>query len=328
MTVIQEPGASYKLIKSLSNKDLFVYSSASLAGHQIDLPESCFVLNTRKIGKIKENIDAEIETNNNYADAESVVCFGGGVATDVAKYISLKIGRSLTSIPSAVSTNSFATNKVCLISEGVTKTMDGHLPDKVIIDMELLSRSDPEMNLCGIAELLSFHTALFDWRIADNDNIEKIDPFFYDLGKLSLDKTLHLVESTKFDIRDISSIKFIIEELMLSGFMVNLYGSGRPQSGSEHIFSRRLEDAIRIPHGMSISLGIVIMSLLQNNGYNEVKSILKRVGLIDAACKRGASKKVIEDIMSSLEPRGDRYSILNKLNKGEIRSIMKEVDYI
>ena len=327
MTVIQESGAGYKFIKSLSNKDLFVYSPTSLASHRIPLSELHFTVSIKEVGKIKENIDAKIETNNNYADVKSVVCFGGGVTTDVAKYIALKINHPLTSIPSAVSTNSFTTNKVCLISEGVTKTMDGRLPDQVIIDMELLSRSDSEMNLCGVAELLSFHTALFDWKIADTDGVEKIDPFFYDLGNLSLDRTLHLIKSNKFNIRDPSSIKFVIKELFLSGFIVNLYGSGRPQSGSEHIFSRRLEDSIKIPHGLSISLGIMAMSYFQGNNHNNIKTILQDTGLVDAAIKRGASLNLVKDILLSLRPREDRYSILNKINAKEMEAGIKKLSY-
>lgn len=327
MIVIQGPDAGYKFIKNLSNKNLFIYSPTSLASHRILPPKLRFTISTKEVGKIKEDIDTLVEINNDYSDVESVVCFGGGVAIDIAKYISLKINRPLTAIPSVASTNSFATNKVCLISEEATKTMNGHLPDQVIIDMELLSKSDPEMNLCGIAELLSFHTALFDWKIADTDGIEKINPFFYDLGRLSLDRTIHLIKSKKFDIKDPSSIQFIIEGLFLSGFIVNLYGSGRPQSGSEHIFSRKLEDSIKIPHGFSVSLGIIVMSYFQNNDHNKIKIILQNTGLINTAVKRGASPYLVKNMLLSLKPRADRYSILDKVSYKEMELGIKKLSY-
>jgi hypothetical protein len=71
----------------------------------------------------------------------------------------------------------------------------------------------------------------------------------------------------------------------------------------------------------------MIMSLLQENDHDGITSVLKEVGLIDAARKRGASRELVENVVLSLEPREDRYSILDKMSKKKIRLTMRKFDY-
>ena len=39
-------------------------------------------------------------------------------------------------------------------------------PDPLVIDYDVLRTAPPELNIAGVGDLLSIHTACFDWELA------------------------------------------------------------------------------------------------------------------------------------------------------------------
>lgn len=293
-------------LNNRNKKMLLIYSPTSLKKINIENNQLKF----ENWHNISKDIDAINKYIENLEDIEEVITFGGGSTIDIGKYISHKTGIKYTCIPSMLSTNSYATNKVALIDNGRKITLEAKMPDKIIIDNEILKLSKNE-NLYGLADVLSIYTALYDWNIANEDINEEIDKDIYDRAEKLLREVLEFINNNSLeDIVDnnMELFKFI----GIAGYITNLYGTGRPESGSEHIMAKEIERRIDIPHGMSVSVGIMIMTLLQNREVNGILNAIKKMNIFENSYKYGLSKEIIEKSFLELEPRVDRYTIVNR----------------
>lgn len=293
-------------LNNRNKKTLLIYSPTSLKKINIENNQLKF----ENWHNISKDIDAINKYIENLEDIEEVITFGGGSTIDIGKYISHKTGIKYTCIPSMLSTNSYATNKVALIDNGRKITLEAKMPDKIIIDNEILKLSKNE-NLYGLADVLSIYTALYDWNIANEDINEEIDKDIYDRAKKLLREVLEFINNNSLEDTVDNNME-LFKFIGIAGYITNLYGTGRPESGSEHIMAKEIERRIDIPHGMSVSVGIMIMTLLQNREVNGILDAIKKMNIFENSYKYGLSKEIIEKSFLELEPRVDRYTIVNR----------------
>ena len=294
-------------INNLDENTLFIYSPTSIK--KINFKnDNVKTINWHDISQKIENVDIAIKENK---DLEKVVTFGGGSTIDIGKYISYKLKHKYICIPSMLSTNSYATNKVALIENGKKTTLEAKLPDCIILDDNVLRMSETE-NLYGLADVLSIYTALYDWKLASLDIGEKIDKKIYDMAINLLNEVIYFIKQNSFE-EIINNNNKLFEYIGIAGYITNLYGTGRPESGSEHIFAKELESAIDVPHGISVSLGIIIMSILQGRKLDEIINVIHKLKVIDKRCIYGINKDVIQRCIRNLKPRDERYTIVNKI---------------
>lgn len=233
---------------------------------------------------------------------ETCIGFGGGTALDVAKYVSYhKPNSKCVMIPSMLSTNVFATNKVAAIREGKKSTEDAKLPEIIVYDEQVLNFSK-QQNLYGLTDALSIYTALFDWQVASAHNEEPIDFEVFNRAKEILAFALDVVNNP--NTKDIFTI------LQQAGYITNDYGSGRPESGSEHIIAKEIEQLISIPHALAVACGIAITSQLQDN-YKLATAPLKQIGIFQKI-KTSILPITLKEALNRVKPREDRYTVLNE----------------
>jgi glycerol-1-phosphate dehydrogenase [NAD(P)+] len=295
-------------ISSLNHDSLVIYSPTSL--EHIDLNNTkVHMIDSRIFGRSVSFIKALAQSKRTYTN---IVSLGGGTATDVAKYIAYQSNATFTCIPSMLSTNAFATNKVALVVDGEKITLDAKLADRIILDASLLHTS-PQQNLYGLADVLSIHTALKDWELAEKSGVETLDRNIFNQAKNLLGKVQDFVANT-----DANHLSYEIPELFAyigeSGYITNLHGTGRPESGSEHIFAKALEKRIDIPHGVSVSLGVLLMSLLQDNYSSAIAKTINRIGTLKFIEELGITREVVEEALANIKPREDRYSVINEVS--------------
>ena len=293
-------------VNGLGSESLLIYSPTSLQHLHVSNAK-IHMIDSRIFGRGAILIKALAQSKRKYSN---IVSLGGGTASDVAKYIAHQSGATFTCIPSMLSTNAYATNKVALVVDDEKITLDAKLADRIILDESLLLTS-PQQNLYGLADVLSIHTALKDWQLATEFNSEIIEKGIFDQASNLLDEVKAFILGC--DVNEISHeipklFKFIGE----SGYVTNVYGSGRPESGSEHIFARALEHRIDIPHGISVSLGILLMSLLQDNFSKEIGECVKKLGTLKFIDEHGLTLELIESVLTDLRPREDRFSIIDR----------------
>lgn len=241
--------------------------------------------------------------------AKVYVGFGGGTAIDIAKYLAKKNGGRCIAVPSMLSTNVFATDKVAEITPEGKETVDGVLPCDVWIDKTLLMESE-EQNLCGFADVFSISTALDDWILAKDKGMDEIDVDIFQEACQTLFDAVGLV-SEGYD-QD-KMIDRMFEILCKSGYITNDYGCGRPESGSEHILAKEIEKLTRVHHGVAVTCGIAVMGKVQPMSVvtqEIVPKALKKLGLYDIV-KRDIPRDVLYKAISNVRPRLDRYTIID-----------------
>ena len=97
---------------------------------------------------------------------DTIVGIGGGMAIDVAKYISWKCQKRLVSIPTILSVDAFTTPAAGVRRDHEVFYVGSASPNPLVIDYDLLRTAPPELNIAGAGDLLSIHTACFDWQHA------------------------------------------------------------------------------------------------------------------------------------------------------------------
>ena len=294
--LIYSPTSAQKinLLKKLDNKELILLDT-----HATDI-------DTVKINNYLQN----------NLEFESVIGFGGGTAIDIAKYIGNKLKIEIVAIPSMLSTNVYSTDKVLMSKYGVVSTLDSRLPDLIIYDENVLKLSLLE-NLYGFADVLTIYTASRDWYLSYEHKFDKLDDEIYKMDIELLNETREYILSHTYE-----EIKYNLFEMFnfigRVGLITNLYGSGRPVSGSKHIFAKALEQRILIPHGISVAFGILIMSLFQANYSNDIEKCFEKLKIFDFASKYKVTKKLIRKNLKEVKPREGWYTIVDILDKDDI----------
>ena len=177
------------LLASIGQEDLLVYSPTSLRllpNIQINAQK----INSSDFGIQKDKLDS-------FADGKifrRIYSVGNGKTTDIAKYLAGKLKIGLSSMPSALTANVFFTNKSLLKDDRQSVTCDAKTPDEVIIDYSFLTKTPFKYHLYGLCDVLSIYTALFDWEYSHKINAEPIEPFIFEMAKLTLNQLLANIE--------------------------------------------------------------------------------------------------------------------------------------
>ena len=293
-------------ILSLTEEDLFVFSPTSL-----ELVDNNFAIKAQKldsttVGIVKNDIELFIKDKN----FKRIVSLGNGKTTDVAKYIASIQKIELISIPAALTTNVFFTNKACLLDSGDKKTFSSKIPDRIIIDFKILEKVPFKYHMYGLCDVLSIHTAIFDWKLSARKQSEKIDPFLVDFAEFILKQ---LITNKKNILKkDRQSLELIVKLIMLSGYITNIAGSGRPESGSEHIIASFFEKQIDTFHAVGVTAGILLSMKLQKNEKKVIISMLEDLGLLEALINDERVVNKLRSLPAEIKPRNDRYTILNE----------------
>lgn len=190
----------------------------------------------------------------------------------------------LVLIPTIISTDAFATPAAGLRRNGKVEYLGEARVDRLVIDYSLIQTAPKIMNISGVGDVLSCHTACFDWRLAWECQRE---PLGYNAE--TVQRSLALVEkiaANAEDIRQVSNegIRALVEsELAIVDICIGKEGPGhfRSEEGSEHFFFYNVEHRTgrAFIHGFIVGLGIFLMSRLQDNRHAWIAGLMDQIGL-------------------------------------------------
>ena len=213
-----------------------------------------------------------------------VVGLGGGQALDVAKFFAWRTRRPLFQVPTATTVNAPFGHRSGLRTGGKVRYLGWAVPQAVYIDFDVIQSAPAALNRSGIGDILCYHTAHADWRLAaDTGNVEAKWPYDEELvapARQRLDSVLAHLD----DIREVNEtgIRTLVAGHRWGG--TTFHDSGwnpRHIEGVEHFFFYNLERLTgrHFIHGQPVGLGICVGSALQDNGLDAMITAIKRAGV-------------------------------------------------
>ena len=211
--------------------------------------------------------------------AGAVIGIGGGSAMDTAKWIHWRRGIELYQVPSLPSVDACFTRMSALRDGSDVRYEGDAVPEMVYVDFELMRAAPIEMVRAGIGDVLSCHTARFDWELATSRGH---GPGWDDSAADAATASIVELEAIAELVRDATDegLQRLMEQHRDVGWRCHDLGHARFEEGSEHFFAYCFEHVTgrTILHGEIVTVGVLIMSALQGNSPERVRAIVDAVG--------------------------------------------------
>jgi len=236
---------------------------------------------------------------------DTVVAVGGGQAMDMGKYIAWKRGCRLVNVPTIVSTNAYVTQAVGVRNAGKVEYIGAVTPELVIVDYDLIRTAPIELNIAGCGDILSIHTASFDWHLAHQAHRDE-HTYVPEAAERAKGLIKRLYDAAD-DIRmqNDEGIRTIVEcYLEINDICIPL-GHYRAEEGPEHFFAYNVEylTGRTFVHGWLVGLGIQLMSQLQENDSTGIVEIMDRLGLPHSPRANDLSRSDVKRALETLRER-------------------------
>ena len=262
---------------------------------------------------------------------KQVIGFGGGTVLDLAKFASFVSKTNLISLPTTLSNDSLASPVAVLGTEGkARKTFKCTIPDAILVDVNVIMSAPTRQLLSSIGDTISKYTALNDWKIAFNHGSETVDDFAYMISKMAFNSMCYNDEK---ELKTKDFIKRLTQALVMGGLAMEIAGSSRPSSGSEHLFCHALEENfseyVNVPHGIAVAIGSYGACVFQNRNIGKIKRLIKEYGVFKTPSEYGITEEIFVGAWQQASAtRPDRYTILNEtdLSDERLRALYQEME--
>ena len=251
------------------------------------------------------DLESAIALEASTPPCDTVVAVGGGQSMDMGKYIAWKRGIPLVNIPTIVSTNAYVTQAVGVRNKGKVEYIGEVTPELVLVDYDLIRTAPPALNVAGCGDILSIHTASFDWQLAYAAGQEPRG--FLPAAVERARALVQRLDESASEIRALSDdgIRAIVEcYLEINDICIPL-GHYRAEEGPEHFFAYNVEYLTRrtFVHGWLVGLGIQLMSRLQENNPAAIVATMDRLSLPHSPRANNLSRADVVQALQTLRER-------------------------
>ena len=213
---------------------------------------------------------------------------GGGKALDVAKYAASLAGLPYFAVPTSLSNDGFCSPQASLTLEGKRRSLPTGLPEAVVVDLAVCQQAPQTLWHSGVGDLCSKFTAVSDWKLA----YDRLWVPVYDLAELMSDACVFQFRANP--VSEEQGIRLLATALMLNGVAMEIAGSSRPASGSEHLISHALDmsGARQRLHGLQTGTAAYLVSSLQSGSHHDrIGGLFARTGFWESVRRDPFSKE-------------------------------------
>ena len=218
----------------------------------------------------------------------ALIGVGGGKALDVAKFTASLAGLPYFAVPTSLSSDGFCSPQASLTLEGKRRSLPTGLPYAVVVDLAVCQRAPLMLWHSGVGDLSSKFTAVWDWKLAFHRRGVPVN----DLAALMSDASVFQFMANP--VLDGQGIRLLATALMLNGVAMEIAGSSRPASGSEHLISHALDITGARPrlHGLQTGTAAYLISGVQGGSHHErIGELFARTGFWDSVRNQPFSKE-------------------------------------
>ncbi|MCK5176217.1 MAG: iron-containing alcohol dehydrogenase [Candidatus Aenigmarchaeota archaeon] len=270
----------------------------------------------------KEEVDRiKSQIQNNY---NVVFGVGGGKNIDVAKLIAYELNLDFISIPTAPSHDGIASSFASIKKNGRKYSIKTKPPLTIICDVKIIKKADKRFFASGFCDAYSNFIATADWNLAKKDKDEYFGNYAYELSRVSSLLVLKNIDSIVSQSEE--GTRTLLEALISGGIAMEIAGSSRPCSGSEHLIAHAIDlYNSNFLHGEAVGIGTLICAYLHKYNWKKVKTNLQIVNVpLDILNDSGLMKKIFETA-KKIGIERNRYTILDKTSEREFEECLKNI---
>lgn len=195
-------------------------------------------------------------------DPDVIVTVGSGTLMDFARYNAFHMGIPFVAIPTLASSDGFTANVCSVVIDGHKRSIPMSAPALVAADLNIIAGSPMFLTVSGVADILSKHISLADWKIAHIASGEYYCERVAGMAQQALDMMVSCADALLDG--DEPDFEAMTMAQMISGLSMQMLGNSRAASGAEHLVAHlvemkppRFEGAHGI-HGECVGVGSVI----------------------------------------------------------------------
>ena len=245
---------------------------------------------------------------------DALVGIGGGRTIDVAKHAASLSGLPVVTVATSLAHDGIA-SPVASLEEGGRKSSYGvQMPIAVVVDLDYVRRSEPEMRRSGIGDVISNLGAVADWRLAERERGETVDGLALTFARTAAMAIVHRRDT----IDDDAFLVALAEALVFGGMAMAAAGTSRPCSGGDHEILHAIDHLFpgTATHGELAGAASLFTAFLREDEpmIRELDACLTHHGLPRTPSELGLTEaQFSEAVHYAPRTRPDRYTILEHL---------------
>lgn len=255
---------------------------------------------------------------------DAIVAIGGGKVIDCCKYMALLRQIPLVSVPTLMSNDGFSSPFSSLVVKGHRRTVHTQIPHSVILDTEIIRAAPEAFYYSGIGDLFCKFTSVFDWKLAFKKRGEPVNDFAAVICRNAADTFFYYPHK---DPQNLDFLRVIASSLLMAGIAMEIAGSSRPASGSEHLISHAYDRIAEKPslHGLQVGVASYAVSHLQGETYELVKQSIQDSGFLAFMEKHPLNRRdFLEAVKFAPSVKEDFYTVLSE--RGAMERILEFIE--
>jgi glycerol-1-phosphate dehydrogenase [NAD(P)+] len=219
------------------------------------------------------------------AEVEVVYGVGGGLSSDVAKYLGWARKLPVVIVPTALSVDGFFTALAAVRREGSVHYVTTGAASQVIIDWDVIRNAPRHVRGAALLELLTMVTGLLDWRYAAERNKTtpetRFVPWAAGLAAGIAQQAFKIAGGVGQG--NVEALRNLLDLVCVEVQLTNQLGHNRPQEGSEQYFAYAIEPraggGLAMPYSDLVGPGILIAAALHSQDIAPIRDTLVSAGV-------------------------------------------------